>query len=99
MPRSSATLRNCSSVGLRTAMASLPVTTPAGWASSCNTDKLSDKACFAKIARRDFAHDHALLNDEDALRERGDEIEILFDQDHGEPAFGAQPQQGFDDLV
>src|SRR3981189_1146708 len=78
---------------------SFPVVTPAGSGLSCNTYKLSDEACIAEIARLYFPGDRSLLNDEDPLRKCGDEIEVLFDQDHGQPALAAQPQQGFDDLV
>src|SRR5450755_1793307 len=100
MPRSSATLRSCSSVGLLTAMARSPCHAARfNRALGCNTDKLSNQTRIGEIARLHFPGDRALLNDENALRKRGDEIEILLDQDHGEPAGGAQPLQGFDDLV
>ena len=65
----------------------------------CNADKFSDQACIAEFARRHFPGNGSLLDNQDALRERGDEIEILFDQNHREPAFGPQPLQGLDDLV
>src|SRR3954447_9843533 len=100
MPRSSATLRSCSSVGLLTAMARSPSDQArSNRALRCDTDKLSDQTCIGEITRLHFPGDRALLNDENALRQRGDELEILLDQDHGEPALGAQPLQRFDDLV
>src|SRR6266403_2589391 len=65
----------------------------------CDADKFSNQACIAEFARRYFPGNGPLLDDQDALRERGDEIEILFDQNHCKPAPGPQTLQGLDDLV
>src|SRR5712664_3504713 len=80
-------------------MVRLPVSLPAGSGLGGESDKFSDKTWVAEIARLHLPGDRALLNDENPLRERGDEIEILLDQDHGESALIAQPQQDLDDLV
>src|SRR6202035_2906954 len=64
-----------------------------------DSDKFSDETGIAEIARLHFPGDGAFLNDENPLRERGDEVEILLDQDHGEAALLAQPLQGLDNLV
>src|SRR5216683_2894607 len=64
-----------------------------------DSDKFSDEACVAEIARLHFPGDGAFLNDENPLRKRGDEVEILLDQDHGQAAVVAQPLQGLDNLV
>src|SRR5207244_13158969 len=65
----------------------------------CDTDEFADQSWIAEFGRRYFPGDRPLLDDKDALRQRGDEVEILLDQDHREPALGAQPLQGLDDLV
>src|ERR1700761_1159557 len=80
-------------------MVFLPVIPPAGSGLGGDSDKFADETCVAEIARLHFPRDRAFLNDENPLRERGDEVEILLDQDHREPAVVAQPQQDLDDLV
>src|SRR5260370_24558244 len=64
-----------------------------------DADEFPDEACIAEIARLHLPGDHAFLNDEDPLRERGDEVEVLLDQDHGEAAVVAQPLQDLDNLL
>src|SRR5260221_1135894 len=64
-----------------------------------DSDKFSDQTWVAEILRPHFPGDGALLNDEDPLRERGDEVEVLFDQDHGQARVVAQPFQDLDNLI
>src|ERR1700738_3880222 len=64
-----------------------------------DSDEFADETCVAEIARLHFPGDHAFLNDEDPLRERGDEVEVLLDQDHGEAAVVAEPLQDLDNLL
>src|SRR5882762_8682250 len=80
-------------------MAWVSLFTPAGSGLGGDSDKFSDKACVTEIVRLHFPGDRAFLNDENPLRECGDEVEILLDQDHGEAALLAQPLQGLDNLV
>src|SRR5260370_34037195 len=65
----------------------------------CDSDKFSDQTWVAEILRPNFPGDGALLNDEDPLRERGDEVEVLFDQDRGQARVVAQPLQDLDNLI
>src|SRR6516165_3108877 len=64
-----------------------------------DSDELSDHARVMKIVRFHLLSDPALLNHENPLRQRGDEVEVLLDQDRCETAVVAQPLQGLDDLV
>src|SRR6185312_7476693 len=101
MPSSSATLRNWSSVGRLTAMASLLALVPCRPQSGSggDSDELSDDARIVQVVRLDLLGDPALLNDEDPLRQCRDEIEILLDQDHGQAGPGTQPLQCLDNLI
>src|ERR1700684_4414639 len=61
--------------------------------------ELVDETVVVQFVRLRRAHDRALLDDEHALRQGGDEFEILFDEDHRKPALFAQALQRLDDLV
>src|SRR5664279_1287961 len=63
-----------------------------------DSDKFADQACVRQIVRPQFPGNGAFLNDEDPPRERGDEVEVLLDQDHGEAALVAQALQHLDNL-
>src|ERR1700712_2544710 len=48
---------------------------------------------------RDLARDGALLQDQDALRQRSNEVEVLLDQQDGEAALLGNALQGVDDFI
>jgi len=64
------------------------------------THELADDLDVGEIGRRDLSGDGTLLNDHDALRERGYEVEVLLNQNDGEirPLL-SQRRQRVDDLV
>src|ERR1700722_14516085 len=64
-----------------------------------DSDEFSDQICIGEIAWLQFPGNGAFLNDEDPLRERGDELEVLLHQNHGEATLGAQTLQHLNDLV
>src|ERR1700676_5276277 len=81
-------------------MVFLPVIT-ARWIEllGCDSDKFADESWIPEIVRLHLPGNRAFLNDENPLRERGDEVEVLFDQDHGKASSVAQLQQDLDNLV
>src|SRR4029079_12611309 len=64
-----------------------------------NSNKLSDKAGIAEIARVNLPRDLAFLNNQNPLRHCGDEIQVLLAKDQGQAAGVAKPLQRIDDLL
>src|SRR6266481_9728249 len=64
-----------------------------------DSDKFPNETRIVEIARLHFPRDRALLNDQNSLRQRGDEVEILLHQNDGEPALCTQPLQRLDHFV
>src|SRR3984957_20564665 len=62
-------------------------------------DKFIDEAMPMQFARLGGMHDDAFLDDEDSLGQRGDEVEILLDMDHRQPALGPKAEKRLRDLV
>src|ERR1700722_19965263 len=62
-------------------------------------DKFIDEAMPMQFAWFSGMHDDAFLDDEDSLAQSGDEVEILLDQDHRQPAFGPKAEKRLRSLV
>src|ERR1700747_1541862 len=94
MPRLSTISDICSTVGRFTLMTSLLVPMVSGrhrgstrMTSVADTDEFVDKAVAVQFVRLSGMHDCPLLYDQDSFGQRRDEVEILLDEDHRQPAF------------
>ena len=52
-----------------------------------------------QFARLGGMHDDAFLDDEDSLGQGGDEVEILLDKDHRQPALGPKVEKRLRNLI
>src|SRR3984885_11477001 len=62
-------------------------------------DKFIDEAMPMQFAWFSGMHDDAFLDDEDSLGQSGDEVEILLDKDHRQPALGPKAEKRLRNLV
>src|SRR6202050_2505587 len=98
MPRLSTTSLICSTVGRFTVMTCLLLPVfgrPGSRAASADcrrawlrayADEFVDEAMPMQFVRLGRMHDRPFLDDQDSLGQGGDEVEILLDQDHRQPA-------------
>src|ERR1700735_1339367 len=106
MPKLSTISDICSTVGRFTLMSCLlfphfaaRIRPFSATPSAADANKLVDEAVPVQFIRLCRMHDRALLYDEDSLGQRRDEVEILFDEDHRQPAFRTKGEKRLNNLV